>query len=573
MKFTVENFMGAERVALTVDGVVILAGRNHQGKSSTLRALASCVTGNTMPAGLPKNSGGQVVRVGTAKARAELVTDTGTAAIEWPKAERVTKDSPPHASLFAVGRSSLVFYKEADCAEALRSLLKADPIHDDLVTYLKERGVGDKGIERAWALVQRDGWDVAHTTVSDSMRNTKGQWSYCTGEAYGEKKAASWTPAGWDESLAGASEEALTAALTAARAELEAAIGDQAVSATEYTKIKTDADAYPARVSERDGAKKALDEAEAAAAAQRVKVEALPPTVKADGMPCPHCRKPVIIKRSEHNSVFLAIPEGENLSDEALKERRMAFATEDGKLANLNDRAGQARTAFNTADTALKIAGAAVKRMATLAQQSEADTAELDRKREAAKKAEADLAAFMKKREADRLHRNVMSAAVVAEALSPVGIRKTVMLRELKKFNDLIAEICGIAKWGVVTVTDDLGFELGGRPYALLSNSEQYRVRAALQVATAIIDGSDLTIMDDVDVLDSAGRGGLVTMLVRKKVRAVLGMMTTKPDGLPPLAAKKAGHVYWIEGGASTEVGAALSAAPSAAPSAAAVAA
>ena len=102
-----------------------------------------------------------------------------------------------------------------------------------------------------------------------------------------------------------------------------------------------------------------------------------------------------------------------------------------------------------------------------------------------------------------------------------------------------------------VIITDDLTFEAGARPYFVLSESEKYRVKAIMQIATALRDESDLVIFDGADILDQKGRNGLLTLLIslKAKVRALVGMTLARRELLPDLDSKGLGTSLWMEGG------------------------
>ncbi len=82
----------------------------------------------------------------------------------------------------------------------------------------------------------------------------------------------------------------------------------------------------------------------------------------------------------------------------------------------------------------------------------------------------------------------------------------------------------------------------------LLSGGEIYRLRAALQVAFAKIDGSAMVILDGADILDNQGRQGLIRMLAAAKVPALIGMTYAGPKAVPDLSLA-GGATYWIDGG------------------------
>jgi hypothetical protein len=112
-----------------------------------------------------------------------------------------------------------------------------------------------------------------------------------------------------------------------------------------------------------------------------------------------------------------------------------------------------------------------------------------------------------------------------------------------------LAPLAAAADWSPVTVDPDMAIAYGGRAHALLSTSEQYRVRAVLQLALARLDKSAMVVLDAADVLDGTTRSGLFQMLDQAGLPALVCMTLTRPAHVPDLAAAGLGASYWIEDG------------------------
>lgn len=147
--------------------------------------------------------------------------------------------------------------------------------------------------------------------------------------------------------------------------------------------------------------------------------------------------------------------------------------------------------------------------------------------------------------------------AKVQAILKPDGLRRTKARQALAEFDRSLRGFSEVAKWGDVHMNDD--FEVGyeGRPYALLSDSEKYRVRVTLQVALAAKDrdgrGSDLLVFDGADILDRWGRNGLVRLACAAG-RPVLICMTLASKEETPNLVKVGGVSYWIENNTATKL-------------------
>lgn len=552
MKLYVRDFMGCEKADLEVSGVALLVGTNHMGKSSVMRAAGAVLCGVAMPAGLPKDSAPLLVRTGTAKAVAAVITNDGKATIEWPKAKRETEGKPPFASVYAAGRTDFSALEPVKRIEALRGLLKAEPTKEDLAAPLREAGISDANIDKVWEKVERDGWELSCKRAGEKGRDLKAQWGYVTGENYGTRKVETWTPQGWDDNLEGVSIERLEDAVTAARAELEGAIGKQAISADELEGLKAKA----ALVGEREGAVADAEEKAKAATESVTKAReamaALPLSPEA-GKPCPHCGGMIGVDKVS-GAIFKVEPiQGE----EALK--RKTQQAEAGKALAASEKAArEADDSLAFHKRALAEARAAAKRVAEAGDvASSAENAEVDKKRAALASAELSLGAVRKRQEAERMARNIRVNQIIADVLGDEGARKTATMRALATFNAKLAEVCAAAGWGTVEVVSDADLEYRGRRMVLCSESEQYRIRVAAQVAIAEFDGSEAVVIDGAELLDPKGRGGLIGMLHKRGRPALVAMMAGAPNKVPNMAAKGAGVTYWIENGICAAIGSA----------------
>ena len=105
------------------------------------------------------------------------------------------------------------------------------------------------------------------------------------------------------------------------------------------------------------------------------------------------------------------------------------------------------------------------------------------------------------------------------------------------------------AGWKVVAIAPDMALTYGGRPYALLSTSEQYRLRAVLQAAIARLAGADLVVIDAANVLDAPTRSGLFSMLGQAELSAVVCMTLSRREQVPDLARAGLGESYWLDDG------------------------
>jgi hypothetical protein len=107
------------------------------------------------------------------------------------------------------------------------------------------------------------------------------------------------------------------------------------------------------------------------------------------------------------------------------------------------------------------------------------------------------------------------------------------------------------ADWLRVGINGDMTISADGdRPYALLSESEQWRADAMLAEAISHCSGLRLLVLDRFDVLDGKGRADLLAWLDvlategELETALLFGTLKHLPDGLPDTASAE-----WIEAG------------------------
>lgn len=556
MKISVSNFRGCERAIIEAAPVALIAGTNHSGKSSICLAVAAALTGSVIPylkfgkngpvSSLLKSQAGILVRAGMDKGAVSVESGTGKMTVTWPNLECKSEGQPPYASIYATGLLSIVDLDDKARSAALSNLLSTVPTKEDLAESLPE--ISSEKIEKIWDAISINGWDHAHNAVRERGAVLKGQWEGVTsGERYGATKAAGWIPSGWDEALAGSSEDALAADVAKAKRDLETMIADTATSEAEAAHLKqTIADAENLPDLTKDCAKARKEHEEATAARN-----ALPPLLKdAETCKCPHCQKEVVVIQSRKGYELREPDKGIGKAEyekrgkaldaaiAVVMKKSQALQAIEQNIAKhnaLREMAGRAKTKLT------EIEAAAAKRPSETA---------INEAREAVRIAEDRLRMFTSKTGADRLHASIERNQLVIDVLTADGLRKRKLVRALDEFNAFLKTLTDKAGFRPVSVDEDMNIRLGGRLYALLSASEQYRVRAVFQIALAVKDGSSVVILDGADILDTPGRNGLFVLLPWcTTLRVIVGMTYNKPEQVPDLSALGIGESFWIDDG------------------------
>lgn len=567
LKIKIRQCQGVERADIEGLGIITVAGPNGAGKSSLLRAVGAAITGYTVPVdGLAKSQAGALVRVGASEAGVKVELPDGSAILKWPSAKLETVGKPPQASTLAAGLLDVTTLGEKDRARELARYIQAEPTRKDLAAALEDQKIDvapeaeDGMTARVWKVIQDGGWDSAHAKAKDKGIKLKGQFEQATGGArWGADKGGKWLPAAWEAGMADASLEQLEQDVKAAAGALEAAIAGQAVDASQVEALKAQA----AKAPELEQAVVTAERAEVAAAeavqAAQAALKALPPADRSEGCACPHCGEHVKVTVSQ-GVTRLEKAKKQKISDVELKKRTEAAQKAESSIRQAERDLAAARNATFLAKQAVTTAQAAAQKLDGMKGKGTGSADALAKAREALAIAEARRGAWRLKANADMIHAALLQNQAIVALLASDGLRKTALTRALEAFNrDYLAPLCAVSGWKPVEITEDLQPTYGGRSYVLLSKSEQWRVRAILQVAAAKIDGSCMVILDDAEILVSAkDKNGLIALLKEWGGPVLIGMAYAKPELAPDLSAKGLGVTYWVSDAQAAPIGDAL---------------
>jgi hypothetical protein len=552
---SISNFLGISSAEIDVAPITLIAGANAAGKSSVLMAAGVALTGQVIPVdGLPKSSAGRLVHSGGAAGEIQLTTDAGTSTTTYPEAKRETTGAPLEISRTAAGLESLVEIPVKERAVAVSKMLCAEPTVDALKTELAKANVPAGEIEAVSKTVRVSGWDAAHEIAKQSGARLKGAWEQITGDRYGSAKAPTWVPSTWSTDLQVKTEADLISELKQETEWLEAAIAENAVQSSEIAALTESAAGLAAAKSTVDFLNTEIDGLKKTGKLMQEGLAKLPSAEQPVSQPCPHCGGSVTISGVK---VVKVEPVDEATIKEraaAIEETRKSISAVAGQIKTKQDAVSVAWGNVQAAQTAeAKLKKISAQKPAT-GEHKSADDCRLR-----VTVAETRLAAWRSKTTADAKSAEIVNNQIVVDILAPNGMRLVALTEKLAAFNDSLIRICECAGWRHVALRADMGVSFGGTPYMLASKSEQWRVRVALQIATAKIDGSDIVLLDGADILDSAGRNGLVKMLINGATdgegpcMAIIGMTINRLDMVPDVS-KLSGAAYWIEAGVAKKI-------------------
>lgn len=544
IEIEIENFRGCAHATIECAPIALLGGLNGAGKTSIAQGVGAALSGCGPVEGLGRGMMGMLVRTGAASASIAVSGADGTVRVKYPDAALTTEGNPPASSAYAVGLETIVRMSSKDRLGLLAEYLHAAPTRDELGAALQTHGLGNpQVVDTLWASIERDGWDGAERYRRERGAQLKGEWRGITGANYGSKIAASWRP-----DLADEDEARLSEAVRNATHERDRAVSAAAVTESERLRLVDEAGDLARREEAAEALAATVANATSTFERAREARQALPPAEQQRTHECPYCQGEIVIAR-DLTETRLEKASGDKINDEALKRRRMAIAEADGKLSNADANLNTARRNLAQERAAVDRAQQAKERLANWPRAVETGL-DVETATRTLAAAEKRLAEFRQKAAADIAHQKVEGNEIAIALLAPDGLRARKLNQVLDVFNTAtLRPLCEAARWQVVEIDPGGFITYGGRPYALLSTSEQYRVRAVLAAAMAQIDGSALLVFDGADILDAPSRSGLFGLIEATKLPALICMTAARREHVPDLGASGIGSSYWIEAG------------------------
>jgi hypothetical protein len=524
MNLTIKNLRGIESADIALDKITLVGGLNGAGKTSVSMAAAACLMQTAAPvAGMLKKDARLLLRDGQKSGSASLNGIT----VHWPGGT-VSGDAAAVHSAITAGVESLATMPPKDRGPWLIENLKADPQRDAVVAALTDIGLPAAGVDAVLAEIAASGWDGAFDRARSNGTKAKGAWEQITGERFGEQKATGWKPA----TLTMTDPEAINQAVAAAQFAYDAAVATSAVAQSEIDRLM----ALAARLPDLESAHRlgsanlaALESAEASAAEALRRTPA--PGRRETTAACPDCGVALVVVSATELRHPVQIKSDDGSHGKALAAHTSALTA----LRQARDSVAAAARERNAAHDAQ----AMLANMPAVSGSSHSEASE------ALHAAQAQALDYRRMMDAERQRQGVLRSAMIADLLAPDGLRRAALDSQVAAMNEAVGAICARAGWKPATVQTDGSIAAAGRPYALLSASEQFRVRVALQIWQAARESAPLIVVDAADILDGPGRAGLMRAL--GGLRALVTMTYDTRDKMP--AARDGFAVYWVEGG------------------------
>ena len=577
MKLTnlsIQNFLGAQSVDVALSRpITIFAGKNGAGKSSIQEAVRMALTGESVRANLKKDYG-QLVTDGHKSGFAEVEIDGSTrvfVTLPEGKTNPPTEYVAPVALPYVLDAQRFAKLTPNDRRAFLFGLMGLSANGAEVKKRLIAKNCDEQKADSIIPML-RSGFDAACKEAQAKARDEKAAWRAITGETYGEVKAASWAvekPAFDAQELADYEHE-----LAECEADLAAEnqrMGALQADASRHNTAKAKLPALREKAGKRDRIVEKLTRDEAELNDWHSKVEFLRDLVakkKAvlsppEKLHCPDCKHELMLQDG-HLIGWIHSGPSKVISDEDAKrlpEYENAFNLMQNTVANDKRDLAEADEAIKAiaelelaaekypSDEDIKKSGEAIDGLVNERKECAKKISELKDVERKAKEAESITA------KAKSLHQGVEQWSAIADALSPSGIPGEILSEALEPLNDQLHQSFSATKWLKVEVHNDMSITGGAHDYALLSESEQWRVDAMLAEAIAHLSKLKLLVLDRFDVLDLSGRSELIewldTLVDANQLDSALifGTLKSAPSGL-----SESIESFWIEAGSIAQL-------------------
>jgi hypothetical protein len=502
-RLAVRDFLGISVANIVPDSpVIMIGGLNGAGKTSLYQAIRLAWM-DDLPRVDLKRDAIALLRGSAGKGSISIQTTDG------PHAKTFTVTLPARTRSGEEPRKDVTlrccldpghFAKNLTGDERTKLLLQLADVNMDkaaILDRLKRRGILDAvSVELSPLLTL--GFDKCAEYAKEQAAQHRGAWKAITGEAYGSVKAKTWRA------------PAAPTDMPAAPVDYDTAVSEHEAAVRHQESLRS----ARGRAEEAQARRTADTALSARVEVLRTRVAELMAVANATtprpNCPCPHCGAIVELVDGKlevpaepgatgvHDAA--AIAKARTDLDAATRQLRGAEAARD-RLAAPGD------AAANPSDDDLDQARVVVEETADALRS-------LNHQREEYSKAlAARESALQVQGKADAEHALVVGWEAAQDALSPSGIPSELVSSALGPMRQAIRAACAsesVSDWPLPEIAEDGSITAWGRAYALLSESEQYRVDLLLSCAIAGLSKVRLITTDRADMLVPEARGELL---------------------------------------------------------------
>lgn len=558
----IKNLFGIRELSLdTAAPVQLFAGPNGAGKSSIQNAVRLALVGAPSRVTLKKDYAA-MIHDGAKKASVSVGVDGASYGMDLPKGAASHIDNQYLPLVLEPSRFASMPADER--RKILFGLSGVKIGADEVRARLKRRGCDLTRAEKIISLL-RSGFPAACTQAKSYATEAKGAWRTVTGETYGSDKAEGWEPK--VDALQDTSElPQLRDRLSALDGQIEEAqleVGGLLALEKQRSEAIEKRRELGEKCKDINRHLIAMESAQRRVEEQEKVVERLTAASATedhhDPIACPHCGGMVEIVDGAliefaGRSIFDAQPDAQ--AAVKLKEHSDALEMLKRTLANKKaeyDASKAAQDRLAAIELPEVDQGAAQKARGAIDAKKQA-RADLVGEIKLLEQAERDNAAAQDAgTQAAAHHEEVKAWLQLADAFDADGIPGEVLSEALGPINKRLQQGAVDTGWKQPRITAEMGIEADGRPYNLLSESEQWRVDAMLAESISFFSGLKAILLDRFDVLDLPARSALLNWMdwltADGDLESALLFGTLK--SCPPSSEVIAAH--WIENGSITK--------------------
>jgi len=539
MKITniaITNMLGISSANIAVNKpVLMLAGANGAGKSSIAEAIKHALVAECDRVALKKEFN-KLLHNGADAGHAIIGTSLGDYAVLLPEGKQTGAEGLPFGLEYCLSPARFAALTAAEKRAFLFKLMGVKVTSQAIIAKLASRGISAADID-AISPHLASGFEAAHKEAQSKARDAKAAWRAITGETYGAVKAADWTaPAVEVDGALLAETSAQIEAADGIIAELNGQLGalnEQAKNVGQANANMHKHEEKLAALREHAGKfariqdKLNRDSDDLAVWEAKVKDAEADASFhnQHDPIACPHCAG--LVLWSEKASVLVPyentqvpntgaadrLPEytkARDLLRSAVANGQRDLVAAENAARTLDELEKEPAQEVVSADAITikisevktELATAKVKRQEVADQLAHFQQVERESK-----------AAAQKTTQAKMHHDDVVAWDLMADQLAPGGIPAELLSEALHPFNIVLDGYYNLADWPAVMIDENMELSVGGRPYALRSESERWRADTLLALAIARISGAKVVLLDRFDVLDLQGRADALYLL------------------------------------------------------------
>ncbi len=569
------NIMGLRRVDVALSSpIALFAGGNGQGKSSIMETIHMAMRKQILRVE-KKSEYGLMVREGAKEGSATIVTDYGHAnTVNLPAGEIISAEYGYPAPMMdcVLDPHRFIAMTPDERRAFLFELTNCGLEKKKIITRLVEdKNCKKELVERIIPLLRAD-FTVVQQEAENKAKESRAMWKAVAGSNYGSLKAKDWAAEKPEvDEAALATAEELVAQLAQEVNELRSKVGNiegQLKSQSDIKERLEQAKDLASKLQRYQDKLKADEQSLKLAEDNLQKATAKAGTAPREGLVHEMAR---FLNSAEIGpdhvlaaNLLLTRYEKEHGSIDEPGDP-MALAS----LPNLTKSRDMAKSALEKTNGLVVAAKAAEKMLAEFGDAScdykpedlaesrallSSKEGELKSATSGLEKMRADKAAAAsadeRTQKAAGHHADVIEWEKIASALAPDGLPAELLADALKPVNALLQAYAVMTGWRQPRIDPDMCIRADGRPYALHSESEKWRIDAMISAAIASMSDIRIIMLDRVDVLEPAQRPMLIAWLNELcdqgelETALLYGTFKKRPTGLPETAS-----VYWIENG------------------------